>query len=61
MAKAYPYQGHIRFANEAEKEKAKAFAKRNGQSLSAVSRLVLLRAIREGWEFDLKPKEKAGA
>lgn len=56
MARAYPHQGHIRFANGDEKKKAEEFAERNGLSLSAAGRLVLLRAIREGWEFDLKPK-----
>ena len=58
MAKAYPHQGHIRFANEDEKSKAEAFAERNGLSLSAIGRLVFLRAIREGWEFDFKPRSK---
>jgi hypothetical protein len=58
MAKAYPHQGHIRFASEEEKEKAEAFAERNGLSLSAAGRLVFLRAIREGWEFGFHPKSK---
>jgi hypothetical protein len=60
MRKAYPHQAHIRFANKDEKTKAEGFAAKNGLSLSAVGRLVMLRAIREGWEFDLKPKAKGG-
>jgi hypothetical protein len=61
MRKAYPHQGHIRFANEEEKRKAEAFAGDNGLSLSAAGRLVILRAIREGWTFDIRQPAKRGA
>lgn len=58
MRKVYPYQAHIRFSCEDEKKKAEAFAAKNGLSLANAARLVLARAIREKWEFDLKPKAK---
>lgn len=58
MRKVYPHQAHIRFVNEDEKRKVEGFAKKNGLSVSNAGRLIFLRAIREGWEFDLKPKAK---
>ncbi len=58
MRKTYPFQTHIRWADKEEKQKAKEFAEKNNISESNAARLVYLRAIREGWEFDLKPKGK---
>ena len=58
MRKAYPFQTHIRWSSKAEKDKAKAFAAKNQISESSAARMAFLRAIREGWVFELKAKDK---
>lgn len=58
MPKAYPWQVHIRLDNEAEKKKVKAFAKQNKMSIGALGRLVILRAIEEGWTMALDISHK---
>lgn len=58
MRKLYPHQSHIRWTDGDEKKKAETFAKKNGISISDAGRRLFLRAIREGWEFDFKPKSK---
>ena len=59
MRKVYPYQAHIRFPTEGEKQKAEEFAEKRGLSLANAARLALARAIREKWEFGPATKPKA--
>lgn len=60
MTAKYPVQS--RLLTQEEKEKAEGLAARNGVSLSALIRLLLMEADREGWTLRMQlPTRKAAA
>jgi hypothetical protein len=53
--KAYA-QGHVHFSSEKEKRSVYAWCRGQGASFSHITRMLLLRAKREGWKLEIGRK-----
>lgn len=58
MSNRYPYQVQSRMTAQEEVDIAKKLAKDNGISISAMVRLLILQASREGWAVGIHKKRR---